>query len=303
VISIILIAFILKQFENDKPKVVVVLKELNNGQFWDILKAGAEKGFQDFGVDGKVIAPSNEYRLDEQEKILKNVLEEKPDVLIVSLIDPSSISILNEFDKNNIPVLLVDTDLPWENKKSYIGTNNFDLGWKGGSLLASELQPSDKVALITGDEKNPELRERITGAKSSLTTVAIKIETHKTIQNNAEQARSAMEMILKDHPDVKGVYASSDVIAINAFETIEENGFDIPVMGTDGVTEMLNLIKGGMLSGSVAQNPYDMGYLGVETAVKVVKGINIDRNINSGVDIIIQDNVTHRLDFTQRIME
>ncbi|MGM0878619.1 MAG: sugar ABC transporter substrate-binding protein [Bacillota bacterium] len=302
VFSIILIAFILKQFENEKPKVVVVLKELNNNQFWDIVKAGAEKGFRDFGIDGKVIAPSNEYKFDEQEKILKDILKENPDILIVSLIEASSISILKEFDKNNIPVLLIDTDIPWENKTSYIGTNNLELGLKGGALLASELQPGDKVALITGKESNPELRARIKGAKTSLENVGIKIATHKTIANDAEQAKSVMETILNDHPDVKGVYATSDILALSAIEIIKKNGFNIPVIGADGVTEMIKLIEEGILSSTVAQNPYDMGYLSVETALKAVKGEYIERNINSGVDVLIQGNTTKRLDFTRRII-
>lgn len=302
IFSTILVVFILKQFENEKPKVVVVLKELNNNQFWNIVKAGAEKGFRDFGIDGKVIAPSNEYNFDEQEKILKDILKENPDVLIVSMIEASKISILKEFDKKNIPVLLIDTDIPWENKSSYIGTNNLELGLKGGALLATKLQPSDKVALITGEESNPELRARIKGAKTSLENVGIKIATHKTIANDAEQAKSVMETILNDHPDVKGVYATSDVLALSAIEIIQKNGFDIPVIGTDGLTEMIKLIEEGTLSSTVAQNPYDMGYLSVGTALKVVKGEYIERNIDSGVDIIIQGNATQRLDFTRRII-
>lgn len=302
IFSTILVVFILKQFENEKPKVVVVLKELNNNQFWNIVKAGAEKGFRDFGIDGKVIAPSNEYNFDEQEKILKDILKENPDVLIVSMIEASKISILKEFDKKNIPVLLIDTDIPWENKTSYIGTNNLELGLKGGALLATKLQPGDKVALITGEESNPELRARIKGAKTSLENVEIKIATHKTIANDAEQAKSVMETILNDHPDVKGVYATSDVLALSAIEIIQKNGFDIPVIGTDGLTEMIKLIEEGTLSSTVAQNPYDMGYLSVGTALKVVKGEYIERNIDSGVDIIIQGNATQRLDFTRRII-
>lgn len=102
--------------------------------------------------------------------------------------------------------MLIDTDLPWENKQSYIGTNNYELGWKGGALLASELQPGDSVALIKGDERNPELRDRIKGAKTSLTNVGIKIEAHKTIENDAVKVRIVMDKILSDHPDIKGVY-------------------------------------------------------------------------------------------------
>ena len=60
IISVISIAFIYKQFfVEEKPKVVVVLKNLDL-QYWEIIKAGAEKGFEDFGIEGKVIAPKRE---------------------------------------------------------------------------------------------------------------------------------------------------------------------------------------------------------------------------------------------------
>ena len=53
------IAFIfINNFVEEKPKVVVVLRNLDL-QYWEIIKAGAEKGFKDFGIDGKVIAPKN----------------------------------------------------------------------------------------------------------------------------------------------------------------------------------------------------------------------------------------------------
>jgi ribose transport system substrate-binding protein len=59
VISVIIIGFISKSFADEKPKVVVVLKDLNS-QYWEIVNAGIEKGFKDFGINGKVIAPREE---------------------------------------------------------------------------------------------------------------------------------------------------------------------------------------------------------------------------------------------------
>lgn len=301
--SAILIFILLKSFENEKPKVVVVLKELKNNQYWDIIKAGAEEGFRDFNIDGKVIAPSNEYDIAEQEKILRDVLKESPDVLIVSPIKSSEISILKEFDKHNIPVLLIDSNMQWENKTSYIGTDNLKLGLTGGALLASDLQPGDKVALITGEGKDTVLHDRIKGAKTSLKDAGINIVTHEKIKNNDKQAKMAMEKILTEHADIKGVYATTDILALSAIEFIEENEFNISVIGVDGVTEMLKLIEEGSLPSAVTQNPYDMGYLSIEAASKVVNGEYIKRNINSGVDIITQDNATGRLDFTRRVIE
>ncbi len=79
IISVISIAFIYKQFfVEEKPKVVVVLKNLNL-QYWEIVKAGADKGFEDFGIDGKVMAPKRE-AVEEQREILQKVLKQRPDV-------------------------------------------------------------------------------------------------------------------------------------------------------------------------------------------------------------------------------
>jgi ribose transport system substrate-binding protein len=55
-IAVFLISFISKSFAEERPKVVLVLKSIDS-QYWEIIKAGAEKAFSDFGIDGKVIAP------------------------------------------------------------------------------------------------------------------------------------------------------------------------------------------------------------------------------------------------------
>ena len=73
-------------------------------------------------IEGKVIAPKIG-TVEEQTEMLKKVLKEKPDVLVVSPVyTPSVIPEMEEFVKQSIPVLLIQTDDPWKNKTSYIGT-------------------------------------------------------------------------------------------------------------------------------------------------------------------------------------
>jgi ribose transport system substrate-binding protein len=45
-----------------------------------------------------------------------------------------------------------------------------------------------------------------------------------------------------------------------------------------------------------------MGYLGIETALKVMNGETVDKNIDSGVDIIIKGNARQRLDFLRDLL-
>ena len=290
--------------ENDKPKVVVVLKELDS-QYWKIVKGGVEKGFRDFDIDGKIFATHDGF-VEEQNDILKNILKEKPDVVIVAPISASNIPILKEFDKNNIPVLLVDTNDLWENKTSYIGTDNFELGRKAGELLASQLQPGDEVALplFDGFLTNQVFSERINGVKYSLEDagVTVLVDTIK-LRDELSSVKKAMTNILQDHPDVKGVFAVNDIIALSVFEVTKEHGYKIPIVGADGVIEMVDLIEDGTLTSTIAQNPYDMGYISVETAVKVIKGEKVAKNIDTGIDIITKDNAKQKLDFLKQLLK
>jgi len=115
--------------------------------------------------------------------------------------------------------------------------------------------------------------------------------------------KKVIEAILQQHPDLKGVITSTDYLAIPVVKVLQEQGLTMPVTGADGIIKMLELVEKGTLIGTVAQNPYDMGYLSVEAALKVTKGEKIKRYIDSGVDIITEDNVKQKLDFLRKVLK
>ncbi|MGM0875933.1 MAG: sugar ABC transporter substrate-binding protein [Bacillota bacterium] len=302
VISTFLFLLITNKTEDEKPKVVVVLKETDS-QYYKIIEAGVEKGFKDFGIDGKVIAPSSSNsEQDEPKNILKTVLLKKPDVVVIAPIEtPQYMSILEKFIDNEIPVLLLDTNVPLKNKTSYIGTNNYELGRKAGALLASELQPGNEVALIASNLTSPVSGDRVRGAKSNLEEAGIKIVAEKVnLSNEPLPVKKAIRDVLQNHPNLKGVFATTDIMALSALEELEKLGYNIPVIGTDGTPKMAELVEKGKLPGTVAQNPYNMGYLSVQTAMNVAMGKNVDTIVDSGVDILIKGNGNERLTFYEK---
>lgn len=303
VISVIIIGFISKSFAHEKPKVVVVLKTLDS-QYWRIIKGGAEKAFSDFGIEGKVIAPLKE-SAKEQSNLLAKAFQENPDVLIVAPTDSTVIPILEKFtESQKTPVLLVDHDFPMKNKTSYIGTDNVDLGKKAGSLLASELQPGNKVAIIGGDMSISVFKERVIGARMAFKDAGIILAADRVgISSDPKTVKKEVTKILRDHPDIKGVFATHDITALLVIEVLEELGVTIPVSGADGTPDMLKLIEDGTISSTVAQNSFDMGYLSVESALKVTKGENVEKFVDTDVDIVIKENAKERLDFYNKLLK
>lgn len=294
-----LCSYIIIEKNQKKPKVAVVLKGTKS-DYWKIIVAGIERAFDNYGVEGEILATDNTKK--NQLDILKQVLKEKPEALIFSPEDTKlSIPILKEYKKNKIPVLLVDTNLDWSDKTSFMGTNNNMLGRKAGELLSSMSQPNDKVLLVGYVSNDNVSEDRINGAKEALhnagiQTVVVKLELNTDIA-------PAIPEILQANSKVKGIFATDDGAALEIMKVLEEKNLNIPVVGADGIIKMVKKIENGTIRATIAQNPYDMGYISGENALKAIKGEQIQKKIDSDVDIITIDNAESKRTFLENLLE
>ncbi|WP_047152675.1 sugar ABC transporter substrate-binding protein [Aneurinibacillus tyrosinisolvens] len=287
--------------EGGKPKVAVVLKTTSS-QYWKFVEAGAKKAFQDLGVEGTVVGPAAESQIMEQVNMMEDVLNQKPSALVVAPTQPATaIPVFEKYKQAGIPVLLVDTDADWADKTSFIGTDNATAGKTGGEALAKMLKKGDKVALIAGALGNPATDQRIKGAKDALTAAGMTIVAEQPADSDKAKAMTVMENMLQTTPDIKGVFSANDDMALGALRAIEAKGSDVKVIGTDGTIEAVESVIAGKLAGSVAQSPYDMGYKGVENAIKAIKKENVEKRIDSGVDMITKENAQKKLEFLKSI--
>jgi ribose transport system substrate-binding protein len=284
-----------KQESSDKPKVTVVLKTLSS-QYWKFVEAGAKQAFKDQGVDGEVIGPSSESQVIEQVNMMQDVLSKGTDALVVAPSQPSTaIPVLEKFANKGIPVLLVDTDVKWDGKTTFIGTQNYTAGQKAGETLASMVKKGGHIALIAGALGNPATDDRIKGAKDYLEKHGYKIVAEQPADSDRAKGMSVMTNILQTNPDLDGVYAANDDMALGALRAVKAANKKIPVIGTDGTVEAVQSIIDGGLAATIAQMPYDMGYQGVVNAVKAIKGEKVNKRIDSGVDVINKDNAAEKI--------
>ncbi|SFJ88268.1 sugar ABC transporter substrate-binding protein [Thermoflavimicrobium dichotomicum] len=289
--------------EDGRPKVMVILKTLSS-QYWKFVEAGAKEAAKKLNVDVTIVGPSSEAKIDEQISLLEDAITQEPDALVVSPSQP--VTVIPAFEmakKKKIPVLLVDTDADWDDKVTFLGTDNYTAGKKGGEQLASMLKPGDKVAIIAGALGNTAMDHRVKGAKEVLQAKGIKVVAEQPADSDKEKALSVMENILQKNPDIKGVFSANDDMAIGALRALEARKLKIPVIGTDGTIEALESIQAGNLSGTIAQNPYQMGYKGVETALKAIRKEKVSKRIDTGVDVITRKNAQKKMNFLKGLLD
>ncbi|KAA9016978.1 sugar ABC transporter substrate-binding protein [Niallia endozanthoxylica] len=287
--------------EKGGESVAVVLKTLSS-PYWKYVEAGAKAAGEELGVDVTVVGPSSEAEVIQQVNMLEDQVSQGPGAVVVSPTQPETVVPVLEKAAKDTPVLLIDSDANFEGKTTFIGTENYSAGQEGGKLLASMLKKGDKVVLIAGALGNPATDTRIKGAKEALEAAGMEVVAEQPADSDKAKAMSVMENILQNNKDVKGVFAANDDMAIGALRAIEAKGLkDVKVMGVDGTMEAVESILDGKLAASVAQSPYNMGYQGVENAVKAMNGEKIEERIDSGIDLITKENAKEQLDFLKSI--
>ena len=102
-----------------------------------------------------------------------------------------------------------------------------------------------------------------------------------------------MQNILQSNPDIGAVFCENDEMALGAIEAIAavNKQSQIKVIGFDGTNDALDAIKAGRLTGSVAQQPFEMGKMGVQAAYDFLHGKKVEKETFVPVKLITKDSL------------
>ena len=121
----------------------------------------------------------------------------------------------------------------------------------------------------------------------------MKIVETKYCEGNIELSKAGTIQLLSEHPDLKVIYATNQPGTVGACQAIDELGRadDITLVGFDYFDGADAYIQSGVLDAVIAQNPYNMGYLGVRYAKRLIDGETIAASVDTGATLITADNL------------
>src|SRR5712691_8531677 len=131
--------------------IAFVAKALDS-EWWQRVKSGAEEAARASpGVKLSVLAPEREVNIDQQVSILENQITKGVSALAVAPAGAAEVlPVLEHAKAAGIPVVIVDTDINWPSKLSYIGADNRRAGRIAGEFIVKALGGKGQVAVIRG---------------------------------------------------------------------------------------------------------------------------------------------------------
>ena len=275
--------------------IAVVLKTLSS-EYWNYVKAGCDAAAKDLGITVTVIGPGAESDISGQVAMIDEQLAQDIAAIVVAPNDGDAAAAA--LSKANVPVLFVDTDANFSNKASFVGTSNEDAAAIGGKYIADKLGMDAKVVIIYGQEGENTSNMRMTGYERALTEAGVEVLAKQSGQNTTDGAMATMEDLLNRFPgEINAVLCHNDDTAIGAMQACEQAGVEgVKIIGFDGNVSAVELVLAGKLEGSVAQQPYMMGYTAVEAALKAARGETIEPIIYVDAKLITAENGQEYLD-------
>ncbi|MEI3612899.1 sugar ABC transporter substrate-binding protein [Pseudogracilibacillus sp. SO30301A] len=277
-------------------KIGVVLMTLSS-EYWKIHMAGAQDAAKELGVEIEILGPAEETLYEQQVKMVEDLISTKVNGLVVAPSLPEAmLPALQKAHNANIPVVLADANVnEFEDRVSFIGTENYEAAFKGGEYISDRLNDGDKVLIVRGQMGAKVHDERTEGFQAALEGKNIEFIVQDA-QSDRVKAVNIVENVLTADPDIKAVFATSDEMALGSFKGLEnKDSTHIPLIGFDGTPDGLQAVVDGQMVANIAQDPYRMGYLGVESAVKAIKGESVEKRIDSGAEVYTKDNVEQRI--------
>lgn len=275
-----------------KGSITVITMALNS-DFWHEVQAGAILAGQELGYEINVIGPNDESNAQEQCNQIMDAVASGADAIVLAANNPDTVvSTAAEAHATGIPLIEIAQEIPDEDAyDAYYGTNNYNAGSGLGEFI-TENQEDAHIAIIRGlvGAVNHDLRcDGITDSAEENGGTIVDIQP---ADSDRAKAVTVAENLMQANPELTAIAATSDDMALGAYEAVKAAGKtdEIKVYGFDASLGGLESIMAGELTADAGQLPIEMGRGGVELAVKVLNGEEVEKENECPYEMVSIEN-------------
>jgi ribose transport system substrate-binding protein len=277
--------------QTSKKKRIAVVPKATSHVFWLTVRAGAEAAGQKFDVDMIWNGPPAETEYDRQMQIVDSMIAQRVDGLAVASAERNALNrSLDRAAQLGIPVTVFDSGVDSTNYMTFIATDNYEAGRMGARELARLVDGKGTVAMVMHAPGSASTMDRERGFDDVMKAdfPQIQVVARQFGMSDRSKAMGAAENILTAHPDLTGIFASSEPSSIGASLALKSRGLSgkVKFVAFDSSDTMIEDLKGGTIDAMVVQDPFKMGFEAVKTLVDKLNGITPPKRIDLPAHVV-----------------
>lgn len=262
----------------------LAISTLNNPFFVD-LEAGAKAKAAELGAT-LVTLDSQDDSATEMSNV-EDLINQGVDLILINPTDSDAVkSAVEAANKAGIPVITLDRSANGGEVVSHIASDNVAGGKLAGEYIVELLGGKGNVVELEGVPGASAARERGEGFNAAIAKSDLKVVAKQTANFDRAEGLTVMENILQAQPEIDAVFAHNDEMALGALEAIKASGREIIVVGFDATDDAKAAVESGEMAATVEQLPKEIGSLGVDTAIKLLKGESVEKSIPVALQLV-----------------
>jgi len=276
---------------------IAVIPQGATHEFWKSIHAGAIKAAQDLKASGVEVtliwkAPLREDDREQQVQVVEGFLAQGINGIVLAPFDRRAlVRPVEEAKRAGIPTVVLDSGLDSDQVVSFLASDNHHGGELAAEHMAKLLGGKGKVLLLRYQEgvASTEAREQgfVDGIKRYPGIELISSDQYAG--GTRDTAKTAAENLLNRYgAQIQGMFTpneSSTSGTLLALEDLKKAG-KIKFVGFDTSDAFIAAMRAGTLDGIVVQNPFRMGELGVKAMVDHLRGLPVEKRVDTGVQLI-----------------
>ena len=279
-----------------KKKRIAVVPKGTSHIFWLTVRAGAEAAGQKFGVEILWNGPPQETEYDRQMQIVDSMLTQHVDGLAVAAAERKALNrSLDRAAELGIPVTVFDSGVDSTNYMTFLATNNYEGGKMGARELARLVGGTGKVAMVMHAPGSASTMDRERGFEDVMKAEFPKIEivARQFSMSNPSKGMAAAENILSAHPDLNGIFASSEPSSMGVALALKSRRLSgkVKCVTFDSSDKLIEDLKGGTIDAMVVQDPFKMGFEAVKTLVDKLNGVASPKQIDLPARLVKKEDL------------
>lgn len=265
--------------------------------FWKSVHAGGEKAADELGINVIWQGPQKESDREQQINIVQNFISRGVDAICLAPLDEVALMRpVKSAKKRNIPVVIIDSGLQGEDFASFVATDNWKCGHLAAEKLTEMLDGQGNVLLLRFNEGSNSTHNREEGFLEWMQNNAPGINLISTDQYAGVTKESALQVsqnLLNRFSEINGIFCPNESTSFGMLRALQIAGKagKVKLIGFDYIDPFAEAIRKKEMHGLVVQDPFSIGYIGVQTAYAVLEGKSVEPRIETQVVFVTPENI------------
>ncbi|HYL76349.1 MAG TPA: substrate-binding domain-containing protein [Bryobacteraceae bacterium] len=279
----------------EHKKVIAVIPKGNSDIFWQSVHAGAVKAARENGVEVVWNGPAGETDYTMQLQIVDAMINRHVDAIALAPIDRQAmVSVVERAADRQVPVIIFDSGIDTQRFVSQVATDNYKAGQMAGERMGKILDGKGRVVIVGVKPGAASTEAREKGFED---VIREKFPGIRILDKRFGMAAVALSMtvaenMLTAHPDLDGIFASNESGTIGSAQALRDRRGRVKLVGFDWSPTLLDDLKSGLIDSLVIQDPFQMGYQSVSTAVHHLAGQPVTKIVDMQPRLILRESLS-----------